>query len=132
MTLEANVLGPDAVRTRPDGYEVHVHLAWYRSLPLSCLEDVVLEIDGERIAREDVIVAYDGQELGLDQIADLIDEWWFVQDPISLRVPHHSPRAVGERADVEVTLATRIPYILIGPDAALVQRTNVSRKVVVR
>jgi hypothetical protein len=33
---------------------------------------------------------------------------------------------------VVVELATRIPYIIIGPDMALVQRTKAERKVVIR
>ena len=37
MTLEAQVLGDKAVRAADGGYEVDLHLAWYRSLPLSCL-----------------------------------------------------------------------------------------------
>jgi hypothetical protein len=44
MTLEANVLRDDAVRATPDGYEVDVHLAWYRSLPLSCVENVAVTV----------------------------------------------------------------------------------------
>ena len=33
-------------RRRPSGYEVDLHLAWYRSLPLSCIEGIDLTIDG--------------------------------------------------------------------------------------
>ena len=132
MTLEATVLGKDAVRATPAGYEVDVHLAWYRSLPLSCVEDVAINIDGRDVPREQLRVVVGGGELTLDQLADKVDDWWFVQDPLTVRVPDATPKAVGSEADVSVHLATRIPYIIIGPDRALVQQTRVSTKVVIQ
>jgi len=132
MTLEATVLGKDAVRATPEGYEVDVHLAWYRSLPLSCVEDVAINIDGRDVPREQLRVLVGGGELTLDQLADKVDDWWFVQDPLTVRVPDAKPKTAGSEADVSVHLATRIPYIIIGPDRALVQHTRVSNKVVIQ
>jgi hypothetical protein len=132
MTLEANVLHEDAVRATPDGYEIDVHLAWYRSLPLSCVEDVSVTMDGHTAGRQELTVRYDGRELSLDDLAGLVDDWWFVQDPLTVVVPDASPRPAGTQCDLAVALATRIPYIIIGPDVALVQRTEVARKVVIR
>lgn len=132
MTLEATVLGKDAVRATPQGYEVDVHLAWYRSLPLSCVEDVAITIDGREVPRNQLRVVRDGSELRLDELAGRVDDWWFVQDPITVKVPDPSPIRRGGQADVSVHIATRIPYIIIGPDRALVQHTRVSAKVVIQ
>jgi hypothetical protein len=132
MTLEANVLRDDAVRATAGGYEVDVHLAWYRSLPLSCVESVSIAVAGRTVAREEVRVRYGGRELRLDDLAGLVDDWWFVQDPLTVVVPDPAPRSAGTESDVVVELATRIPYIIIGPDMALVQRTKAERKVVIR
>jgi hypothetical protein len=132
MTLEASVLRPDAVRATATGYEVDVHLPWYRSLPLSCLEDVTVTVDGETVVGEALTLRATGRDLRLVELADLVDEQWFVQDPLTLLVPVSGPRAAGDTADIRVALATRIPYIVIGPATALVQRTEVERKVVVR
>lgn len=132
MTLEASVLRDDAVRRTPEGYEVAVHLAWYRSLPLSCVEDLGVTVAGRKASREDIRVLRDGRSLRLDDLADLVDEEWFVQDPLTVVVPDKSPVAQGSEAEVEVTMATRVPYILIGPQKALVKPTHVARKVVVR
>jgi hypothetical protein len=132
VTLEAQVLGDTAVRAAAGGYEVDLHLAWYRSLPLSCLEGIDLTIDDVSSAREALRVRVDGRELGLDDLPELDDEWWFVQDALTVVVPSDEPRAQGEQVDVDVTLATRIPYIIIGPDTALVQRTHVVKKVTVQ
>lgn len=132
MTLEATVLGKDAVRSTPEGYEVDVHLAWYRSLPLSCVEDVTINLDGRDIPRDQLRVVHEGAELTLDELADKVDDWWFVQDPLTVRVPAASPKGPGSEAEVSVHLATRIPYIIIGPDKALVQHTRVSNRVVIQ
>jgi hypothetical protein len=132
VTLEAQVLGDTAVRAADGGYEVDLHLAWYRSLPLSCLEGIDLTIDDVAAERQALKVRVDGRELGLDDLPELDDEWWFVQDALTVVVPVDEPRARGAEVDVDVTLATRIPYIIIGPDTALVQRTHVVKKVVVQ
>jgi hypothetical protein len=132
MTLEATVLGKDAVRSTPQGYEVDLHLAWYRSLPLSCVEDVAINIDGRAVPRDRLRVVRNGSELTLDELADKVDDWWFVQDPLTVRVPDPAPKRPGSEAEVSVHLATRIPYIIIGPDRALVQHTRVANKVVIQ
>jgi Domain of unknown function (DUF6379) len=132
MTLEASVLREDAVRATSGGYQVDVHLAWYRSLPLSCVEDVAVTVAGRVAARDDVRVRFEGRELALDDLAEMVDDWWFVQDPLTVLIPDPAPQRPGTETEVAVNLATRIPYIIIGPQTALVQRTQVARKVVVR
>lgn len=132
MTLEAQVLRDDAVRAVDGGYEVDLHLAWYRSLPLSCLEGVDLTIDDIAIERASLRVNVAGKELALNDLPDLDDEWWFVQDALTVHVPAEHPHPLGAEVDVDVVLSTRIPYIIIGPETALVQRTHVVKKVVVQ
>jgi hypothetical protein len=132
MTLEASVLGDDAVRATPQGYEIDLHLAWYRSLPLSCVEDISVSIAGATAARDAIRVMKDGKSMSLDELAGCVDDEWFVQDPLTIVFPAPSPLARGAEADVQVTMATRIPYIIIGPDTALVKPTRVSRKVVIQ
>lgn len=132
MTLEAQVLGDTAVRAAEGGYEVDLHLAWYRSLPLSCLEGIELTIDEVPVERSALRVSVDGRQLGLDDLPELDDDWWFVQDPLTVQVPADNPRAQGQELDVDVIVTTRVPYIIIGPETALVQRTHVARKVVVQ
>jgi hypothetical protein len=132
VTLEAQVLGDEAVRATDGGYEVDLHLAWYRSLPLSCIEGIDLTIDDTPVERDALKVRIGDRELALDDLPDLDDQWWFVQDPLTVRVPSTQARPQGQQVAVDVTLATRIPYIIIGPETALVQRTHVVKKVVVQ
>lgn len=132
MTLEASVLRDTSLRRTDEGYEVDVHLAWYRSLPVSCLEDISVSIDGQAVASDSIRVLRGSEVLKLGELAGRVDDEWFVQDPLTLAVPSTSPLPKGHLAELEVTLATRIPYIIIGPQTALMQKANVKRKVAVQ
>lgn len=132
MTLEANVLRAKSLRATPAGYEVDVHLAWYRSLPLSCVENITIKVGGSDIATQQMRVLYEGRSLALEDLADMVDDWWFIQDPLTVAVSTDEALAVGTDTELEVELATRIPYIIIGPDMALVQRTRAIKEVTVQ
>jgi hypothetical protein len=129
MTLEASFLGKDAVRTQAGCYEVDIHLPWYRSLPLSCVESIEVTIDGDTPARKDLHVRAGGEEFTLDALEEMDEAQWFVQDPLTVIVPAAAPKPAGDAADVRVAIAVRIPYIIIGPETALVQNARVARKV---
>lgn len=132
MTLEASVLGEHAVRATERGYEVDLRLPWYRSLPVSCLEDVLVSIDGQAAARESLKVLRAGQGLGLGELAGRVDDEWFVQDPLTIFVPCATRPQIGRSVDLEVTVTIRVPYIIIGPGKALTRPTRVRRRVVVQ
>ncbi len=104
-----SALRDDALSTRGPGFAVRVGLPWIRSMPLACLREPAVTIDGEpvdglRIAVGDTLRAAE----------DLIDEtgWWFAQDRVVL---------VGERElapgahDVVVTFRLMVPYLMAGP-----------------
>lgn len=131
MTLAASMLDDDALRARPQGFELDIHLTWYRSLPLSCVETIELTVNGEPVPRGEIAVAVNGGEHSLDDLRERWDDVWFVLDPATLRVRGPILR-VGEAAEVTVRLANRIPYILIGPRTPLVYATERSMTLVAR
>src|SRR4051794_7203718 len=131
MSLAAHMLDDDALRAAADGFELDVHLTWYRSLPLSSVRSVELTVNGESIPRGEITLAVNGGEYALDELQDRWDEIWFVLDPATLRVPRPLVRA-GDEAEVTVRVGTRIPYILIGPETALEVTTERSRTLVAR
>lgn len=132
MTLEATVVGERAVRATAQGYEVDLGLPWYRSLPVSCLEDVVVTIGGRTAPRDALRVLRAGESLGIAALGDRVDDEWFVQDRLTVAVPLDAPAAKGDSVDVEVTVTLRVPYIIVGPGKALVRPTRVRRRVVVQ
>jgi hypothetical protein len=132
MTLEASVLGDGAVRATAQGYEVDLRLPWYRSLPVSCLEDVSISLGGQPAARDSLRVVRAGRPLALGDLAVRVDDEWFVQDPLTVAVQAAAPPAKGQAVELEVTVTIRVPYILVGPGKALTRPTRVRRKVVVQ
>ena len=131
MSLAASMLDDDALRAADDGFELDVHLNWYRSLPLSSLKTVEVTVNGEAIGRDEITWIVNGSEHRLDDLADHWDEMWFVLDPATIRVARPLVKA-GEKADVSVRLGNRIPYILTGPDTALEYVTEKSKSLVAR
>ena len=115
MTLAAAMLDDNALRAVDGGFELDVHLNWYRSLPLSSVKTVELTVNGEVIPPEEISFGVNGHEYALDELPELWDETWFVLDPATLRVRRPLVRS-GEAAEVGLRLGNRIPYILIRPD----------------
>ena len=87
MSLAASMLPDDALRARDDGFELDVHLNWYRSLPLSSLKTVEVTVNGEAIDRDEITWVVNGAEHRLDDLGEHWDELWFVLDPATIRVP---------------------------------------------
>jgi hypothetical protein len=126
------MLDDDALRVADDGFELDVHLNWYRSLPLSSLKTVDLTIDGEPIRRDEMTIVVNGSESELDALAERWEEMWFVLDPATLRVRRAGRVQPGDEAEVTIRLGNRIPYILIGPNQALEYVTERTKKLVAR
>jgi Domain of unknown function (DUF6379) len=130
MGLAASMLDDDALRAAEDGFELDVHLNWYRSLPLSSVKTVELSVNGDAIPREDITFAVNGNEYALDELPEHWDEMWFVLDAATLRVRRHAGVEAGRAADVDLRFGNRIPYILIGPDQPLEYVSERSRTLV--
>jgi len=118
VSLAASMLNDDALRATADGFELDIHLNWYRSLPLSSVKTVELKVNGESIPREEIAFAVNGCEHDLDELASHWDELWFVLDAATLRVRRPLVRR-GESTSIGLRLGNRIPYILVGPDRPL-------------
>ena len=118
MGLAASMVDDDALRATDGGFELDVHLNWYRALPLSSVSTVELAVNGEQIPRREITLSVNGSDYALDELADRWEEMWFVLDPATLRVARPLVRP-GDAAEVSITLGNRVPYILVGPDRAL-------------
>jgi len=132
VTISENVLVEDSLRASPAGFEVQVLLNWYRSLPLSCVQTLELTVDGQPVPRAQVGFLINGRERSLDELQDLVDEDWYVQDKATLRVQRSLAVKPGESHDVALKLGSRIPYIVTGPSSALEQVSTLRRQMVAR
>lgn len=118
-----NLPGP-----HPGGFAVGIRLNWYRSLPLSCVEQLQLSLDGAPVAPERMALRLNAREYPLTALRAQDDDWWFVLDEAELVVRRPGGIAPGEH-DAELVMGTRIPYF--GPDpsggfAVMVDRARVT------
>jgi len=104
-----SALRDDALTTTPTGVAVRVGLPWIRSLPLACLREPVLTINGRAVANLRVRVG----DRSVDASA-LLDEttWWFAQDRLVLET---DLELTPGRHDVAVEFRLLIPYLMAGP-----------------
>jgi hypothetical protein len=120
MTMAEGMVRPDALSLRGGRLALAVHLPWYRSLPISCLESVDVRVDGSPAAVQSVgVPGFAGR---VDE-AGMSDAAWDLRDPLDV-----SLEAAGQPGDthqLEVAVAVRIPYIQQAPGVPLVQRTVV-------
>jgi hypothetical protein len=111
-----------------DALELSVRLNWYRSLPLSCVEQLEVRLDGAAV--EPATVEVDGVRYPVADLATADDRWWHVLDSALVRVPLERTPGAG-RHEVELVLRSRIPY-LVAPDGSAAVIADRARAEVVR
>ena len=110
----------ESARLEDGALVLAVRLNWYRSVPLSCVERLEVDLDGAGLPAERTTL-----ELGdvRSRVADLADRdgtWRPVLDAATVRVELDGPLPGGAHT-VGLVLGTRIPY-LVSPngDAAVI------------
>jgi hypothetical protein len=117
-------LEDNSLKATDTGYEFQIHLMWYRSLPLSCIEKINLTLDRQLVDPKVIKFGINGHQYRLDELADLVEEFWFVQDLASLIVNQPDSVTPGSAHKINVELSMRYPYIAIGPGKFL---TNINK-----
>jgi Domain of unknown function (DUF6379) len=119
VTMTEGMVRPGALSARDGRVAVAVHLPWYRSLPVSCLESVRVTVDGVPAHVRSVGV---GAFTGPVEDAGASDATWDLRDPLDVVIDRAG--RPGEVHAVEIALAVRIPYLQQAPGVALVQRAS--------
>ncbi|GHF35015.1 hypothetical protein FHX82_007319 [Amycolatopsis bartoniae] len=100
------------LRKERDGSSVlslNLRLPWYRALPLSCVNELELAIDGTPIAPDDVTIGVGDGFHSLAEVQSLDNTWWFQLDTAEARIPNKNGVQPGEHT-VAISLGLRIPY----------------------
>src|SRR5690348_10281696 len=75
----------ETVALTDDALELSVRLNWYRSLPLSCVEQLDVRLDGAALSPASLAVG--GVSYPVADLATTDDRWWHVLDSALVRVP---------------------------------------------
>ncbi|RJP28542.1 MAG: hypothetical protein C4536_12245 [Actinobacteria bacterium] len=83
LGLEQFMIGDDGLENVMEnggvtGFRVGLSIPYYRALPLSCIEEIALQVDGQAVGGEDLRFELDGERFGLDELSPLYDRWWSV------------------------------------------------------
>ncbi|MDP9884544.1 hypothetical protein J2W21_002057 [Sinomonas atrocyanea] len=131
MATDDTILTAESLSAHPDGLAVSLQIPWYRSLWLSSVSDLSIEVDGEPVPRGDLRVDVAGKSFRVDELPEQWDTLWFVQDRLEVIVPRDTPPAPGERVSVEATLDLRLPYMQIAPEVYVTNHASNHRELVV-
>ncbi|MFG3289197.1 DUF6379 domain-containing protein [Streptomyces sp. NPDC048179] len=99
-----------------------VRLPWYRALPMDGLHLSDIVFDGRPVGSDLLDVEIDGAWTPYDDVAALRDVWWFVLDPLRVRIRGLESVADGEH-EVTATVGARVPYIVLGTKALVIKET---------
>jgi hypothetical protein len=127
MTMTEGMIRSGALAADEDRMTLQVHLPWYRSLPISCLESVEVIVDGAPVRLRTVGVP---DFVGTIAAAAASDTWWDLRDPLAVSLD--APCDTGCTYALEVVVAVRIPYIQQAPGVPVVQRATVRTELTAR
>jgi hypothetical protein len=124
--MNVNLIEDNSLKATEDGYRLGARFNWYRSLPLSCVEKVELSLDGKPVPADAISFGINGHNYRLQDLPARPDEFWFVLDSAVLSVRDPGRVKAGESHRLELQLAMRAPYILVGPGKFMVQTWHYS------
>ena len=108
--FNALLLNERGLRATPQGVEIDVRLPWYRALPVSVVEIAALSVDGQPVDTSTLRFEINGKSFGMSELAEQVQDFWFVLDSAVLRLPTLQ-LARGTEHTVELQLNLYPPYI---------------------
>jgi hypothetical protein len=109
------IIDDNSLRATDSGFELRLRFKWYRSLPLSCIEGLQLSVDGHPVDPAVMRFGVNGHVYRLEELADQVEESWFIIDSAVLSVGQPGAVKPGESHQLDTFFGMRIPYIQIGP-----------------
>lgn len=92
------------------GYEFQIRLSNYRGHYLSCIEEIIITVDGKKVNSDDLSFCLNGKEFTVRQLPSLISEFWNLIEPATIKVFAPGGLTEGEH-HIDVKLILRIPYL---------------------
>ena len=109
-------LREDALIATPEGFELRLGLPWIRSMPLSSIAGLAVEVDGVPMAPGELAVVLGPRRVRPDALRGE-PGWWFVQDRLVLAGRRGLSR--GAHA-ITVDFQLMVPYLQARPGSPLV------------
>jgi hypothetical protein len=96
------------------GFQFGARLPYYRGLGLSMVEDIAITVDGNAVAREDVLFCVRGKSWTLAELESEGDERWEMGEIATLKVKKAGGLSKGGHK-IELAERLRISYLPFSP-----------------
>jgi hypothetical protein len=90
------------------GFQFRIRFTAYRGSHLSCIESFQLKLDGKEVNKAQIRFCLNGKEFLIDQLKDLYQEYWFIQNSAIIKVMNGE--ALRGTHQIDVRYSFRIPY----------------------
>ena len=115
-TMLQTALREDALTSTSRCFELRLGLPWIRSMPLSSVLDLKVEIDGVPVAPGELAVLLGPRKVPADELQGE-PGWWFVQDRLVLAGLR---QLSGGTHHIAVDFQLLVPYLQARPGSPLV------------
>lgn len=92
------------------GYIVHCQYPSYRGTYLSCIEELEVYVDDEKIPENQIYFCLKEKQFLLSQLKDLYQEYWFILDKARLLILKEGGLDNNSGHKVQIKMRHRIPY----------------------
>jgi hypothetical protein len=93
------------------GFELKTNITYYRGIPLSMVNDIRVEVDGEYVPRENILCSVDEVDwFTLDEMETVTYYKWEYGEPLSIRVRQDGGLSNGTH-EVALDVIVRTAYI---------------------
>lgn len=98
------------VNNQAIGYEFEIKYPSYRGTYVSCIENLIVTVDGKEIDPKDMRFRINEKEFLFDQIPELYSEYWFIHDNAAIRILKDDGLPKDVEHEITVEISHRIPY----------------------
>lgn len=92
------------------GYQIQLRIPYYRGIPMSCVEELDIEVDGEKVNPDDYIITVKDEEFTFDELPTVINHRWEMIEPLTVFVKKDGGLQEGEH-EVKAFVSLRISYL---------------------
>lgn len=108
------------------GFEMQTHITYYRGIPLSMVNFLAVEVDGEKVPAEDIRFAVDPYDwFTLEEMKTVGTIKWEYGTPGIVRVLKEGGLSKGEH-EVRLTVCTRTAYIPIPLEGSMTRKVVIA------
>ncbi|MBF4551630.1 MULTISPECIES: DUF6379 domain-containing protein [unclassified Pseudoclavibacter] len=130
MATHNSLFAEKDVTRREDGISVSVQIPWYRSLWLSAVDNVEVNVNGVSVPKDRLRFDLAGRSYAIDELPEQSETLWFLSDRPDIVIQLDEVPAAGDKLTVEVVLTMRLLYMQIAPGRYVTNRVPVEREVV--